>query len=113
MYSCEDTKLALLYLGTRRTSIGTGNGSAHYCGGGWNLSHTEHQPLESMTGFGGLSYPGGGGPPNPGGGNGTPGGNPGGRKPGGAPGIPGCANGIGGLANAGAPAVDMKMCHSE
>jgi len=77
-------KIVISVSWARRTSIRTGNGSAHYCGGGWN--------------------PGGGGPPNPGGGGkGTPGGNPGGRKPGGAPGIPGGANGIGGLANAGGP----------
>jgi hypothetical protein len=63
-------------------------------------------PVRSTMTPGGLSYPGGGGPPNPGGGGkGTPGGNPGGRKPGGAPGIPGGANGIGGLAKAGAPTV--------
>ena len=62
----------------------------------------------------GLSYPGGGGPPNPGGGvKGTPGGNPGGRKPGGALGIPGGANGIGGLAKAGGPAVAVKKVANE
>jgi hypothetical protein len=47
-----------------------------------------------------ATYPGGGGPPNPGGppgGKGIPGGNPGGRKPGGGgPGMPGGGKPIGG-----------------
>ena len=74
-----------------------------------------HKKLTSCLPFlsGRLSYPGGGGPPNPGGGGkGTPGGNPGGRKPGGAPGMPGGANGIGGLAKAGGPAVSTKSCYT-
>jgi hypothetical protein len=44
---------------------------------------------------------------------GTPSGNPGGRKPGGEPGMPGGANGFGGPAKAGEPAVGMKMFHSK
>src|SRR5216684_5558163 len=57
------------------------------------------------------SYPGVGGPPNPGGGGkGTPGGNPGGRNPGGAPGTPPGVNGTGGPAKAGGPAV--RRCNT-